>query len=172
MKWFAASLLLMLLPWTYAQEKMQAPAKEKATTHSAPASLKTSVQKLADDWKAAFQAKDADKVAEMYSDDAVLITVEGTFRGRNEIKTQLKKMIDRGDTVDNITTTKAVHFAQIAYAEGTFSGTGPDKSGQQAPGGGSWVVSLKNDNGKWMLITHTSVPSAAAAMAKPAAKSE
>lgn len=94
---------------------------------AAPASFKSTVQKMADDWKAAFQAKGAEKVATMYSDDAVWINPEGTFHGPNEIKGELKKMIDRGDTMDAITTTKAVHFARIAYAEGTYSGTAQDK---------------------------------------------
>jgi len=113
MKYFAAFLLLLSL--TYAQEKMQAPTKEKPAAHpAAPASFKTTIQTQADDWKAAFQVKDADKLAAMYSGDAVWINPEGTFRGSNDIKGELKKMIDRGDTVDAITTAKAVHSGKSA----------------------------------------------------------
>ena len=168
MKLYSAALLLTLVPFMLAQDKMAADAK--AMAHAAGhAGFKANLQQMADDWKAAFQAKDADKIAAMYSDDATWITVEGTFHGTAEIKAQLKKMLDRGDTIDNITTTKAVHFGPIGYSEGTYSGTGPDKAGNQTPGTGSWVVSVREDKGKWMLATHTSVPSMpASSMAKPA----
>lgn len=174
MKCSAAFLLLLLLvSFAGAQQKTSASGKEKAATHPAASSFKTEMQKMADDWKAGFQAKDADKVVAMYSDDAVWVTPEGTFHGPNEIKGQLKKMIDRGDTVTAIVTTRTVHSAQVAYAEGTYSGTAPDQSEKQAPGSGSWVVSLKNVAGAWKLATHTSVPGAAAgSMSKPATKPE
>src|SRR5947209_13822238 len=167
MKWLAT--LLLLSSFTFAQNGMQAPEKSKTSAHAAGANFKRSAQKMADEWRAAFKAKDADKIAAMYLDDAVLMTVEGTFHGSNEIKSQLKKMLDRGDTTTSIVTSKAVHAGDIGYAEGTFAGTGPDpKSGNQHPLHGSWVVSLKNNNGKWMIANHTSVPAAAGGMAKTA----
>jgi uncharacterized protein (TIGR02246 family) len=162
-----ATVLLLLVPFSFAQDKMAAGA---AAGHP---NFKANVQQLADDWKAAFQAKDADKIAALYSSDAIWINAEGTFHGSSEIKAELKKMIDRGDGVDEITTTKSVHFGSIAYSEGTYSGSAPDKSGKQSPGAGSWVVSMRQDNGKWMLVAHTSVPAApASSMAKSAKKPE
>jgi uncharacterized protein (TIGR02246 family) len=164
-----ATVLLLLVPFTFAQDKMAAGAK--ASAGASHANFKASVQQIADDWKAAYQAKDADKIAAMYSSDAIWINAEGTFHGPTEIKTELKKMIDRGDGVDEITTMKSVHFGAIAYSEGTYSGSAPDKSGKQGPGSGSWVVSMREDNGKWMLVAHTSVPAAAASsMAKSVKK--
>ncbi|HEY1677991.1 MAG TPA: nuclear transport factor 2 family protein [Candidatus Sulfotelmatobacter sp.] len=163
--------LSLLVPFTFAQDKMAADAK--AMAHGSHANFKASTQQMADDWKAAYQAKDADKIAAMYSSDAIWINAEGTFHGPTEIKAELKKMIDRGDGVDEITTTKSVHFGSIAYSEGTFSGTAPDKSGKQSPAAGSWVVSMRQDNGKWMLVAHTSVPTpGASSMAKSAKKPE
>jgi uncharacterized protein (TIGR02246 family) len=171
MKYFTAFLVLVLVPLFCAQDKMKAPAKDKSM--AAPTSFKSSVQKMADDWLAAFQAKDADKIAAMYSDDAVWINVEGTFHGPSEIKGELKKMMDRGDGVEAITTTKAVHFGQIGYAEGTFSGQAPNQSGTEGPAGGTWVVSLKSSDGKWMMAAHTSVPAApASSMSKATKKPE
>jgi ketosteroid isomerase-like protein len=53
-----------------------------------------------------------------------------------------------------------VHGADIAYAEGTYSGKAPNAGGAEEQGHGNWVVTLKNSNGKWLLATHTSVPAA------------
>ncbi len=174
MKCLVALLVLGLVQFTYAQDKTQTPAKKTAHAGSGSADFKAETQKMADEWKAAFQAKDVSKVAAMYTDDAVWINAEGTFHGPGEIKSELQKMVDRGDTVATIVTTKTVHFGVIGYSEGTYTGTAPNaKSGAEEPGHGSWVVTLKNSSGKLMLATHTSVPSAAVApMSKGAKKSE
>ena len=175
MKYFVSLwVLVMLLPSTYAQDKMQPPAKHAAPTASKSAGPKLDIQKMADEWAAAFKAKEADKVAAMYTDDAVWINAEGTFHGTGDITSELKKMMDRGDTVVAITSTKTLHSGDIGYAEGTYSGNAPNpKTGAEAPAHGSWVVTIKNSNGKWMIATHTSVPgAAAAAIPKSAKKSE
>ena len=162
------AVCLLFVPLMYAQDKMQAPAKTEHGAHHMAKSgdFKAEVQKLADEWKAGFKAKDADKVAALYTGDAVWIDPEGTFHGTGDIEAQLKKMMDRGDTVDDITTVKAVHFGDIGYAEGTYRGDAPDANGKEAPSHGSWVVTLKNNNGKWMLAAHTSIAPAPAPMAK------
>lgn len=174
MKYFVSLMVLVLIPLTYAQDRMQAPEKHAAHAASNAAGLKVDVQKMADEWAAAFKAKDADKVAAMYTDDAVWINAEGTFHGTSDIKSELKKMMDRGDTVATITSNKTLHSGDIGYAEGIYSGKAPSpKTGAEVPAHGSWVVTIKNSNGKWMIATHTSVPSAAAAvMSKSAKKSE
>lgn len=176
MKPFVALLVLVLIPLTHAQNKMQVPENEKHAAHPAggPVSFKLQVQKMADEWEAGFKSKNVDRVAAMYADDAVWINPEGTFHGLGDIKSELQKMVDRGDTVEAITTSKAVHFADIGYAEGSYSGTAPgNKNGTEEPTHGLWVVTLKSSGGKWMLATHTSVPNAALApMSKSGKKSE
>jgi uncharacterized protein (TIGR02246 family) len=172
MKYFVSlGVLVMLLPSTYAQNKMPPPAKHAATAASKSAGPKVDIQKMAHEWAAAFKAKDADKVAAMYTDDAVWINAEGTFHGTGDITSELKKMMDRGDTVVAITSNKTLHSGDIGYAEGTYSGNAPNpKTGAEAPAHGSWVVTIKNSNGKWMIATHTSVPGAAAAATSKSAK--
>ena len=117
MKYFAA-LLLLAVSLGHAQDNTQAP--KKTASHAAARQFgfycrNPEIGRAA----RGFQAKDVDKVAAMYSDDAVLINAEGTFHGTNEIKGELKKMIDRGDTVVAVMTTKAVHSGEIGFAEGT-----------------------------------------------------
>ena len=163
-------LFLLTVSFAYAQDTMQPAAKHPSHPTSTAISFKDSVQKMADDWLTAFQAKDSDKIAAMYSDDAVWINPEGTFHGSGEIKGELKKMLDRGDTVSAIPTAKAVRTGDLAWAEGTYTGTVANpKGGEALPGNGSWVTTLKNIKGKWMIATHTSVPAAVPkAMAKAA----
>ncbi len=163
-------LLLLAVPFVYAEDKTPAPTNKSAHPASASVSFKSTVQQMADDWLAAFRAKEADKIASMYSDDAVLINAEGTFHGSGEIKNELKKMLDRGDTVSAITTANAMHSPDLAWAQGTFSSTVPNtKGGDALPLNGSWVTTLKKSGGKWLIATHTSAPSAPPkAMAKAA----
>ncbi|HET7207564.1 MAG TPA: nuclear transport factor 2 family protein [Terriglobales bacterium] len=166
--------LLLLAGIVCAQESTKTEAKEKPMHGhtAASASFKGEVQKMADEWKADFQAKDADKVASRYADDAVFINAEGTFHGSSDIKNEIKRMIDRGDTVDSIVTMKALQGGNIAYAEGTYSGKTPNASGAEGQGQGNWVVTLKNSNGKWLLATHTSVPAVGMKHAVMPAKSK
>lgn len=158
---YLTMLLLLTLSLACAQDNMPATKTHAGHPASTAISFRNSVQKMADDWRSAFQAKDADKIAAMYTDDAVWINPEGTFHGTSEIKQELKKMMDRGDTVAAIPATKAVRGSGLGWAEGTFSGTVPNpKGGDAVPNSGSWITTLKNANGKWLIATHTSVPAA------------
>ena len=155
--------LLLLAGCVYSQETGSMPEMNQENS-KAPAAksggFKAEIQKQADEWRQSFKAKDADKVAAMYTDDAVWINAEGTFHGRDEIKNELKKMIDRGDTVDSIVTSRSFNSTALGFAEGTYSGKAPNpKTGAQQAGHGQWVVSVKNANGQWMIAAHTSVPS-------------
>lgn len=157
--------LLLLAGWMYSQETGSMPEmkQEVSKAPAVKAGGKAEIQKKADEWRQGFKAKDADKVAAMYTDDAVWINAEGTFHGHEEIKNELKKMIDRGDTVDSIVTTRSSNSPELGFAEGTYSGKAPNpKTGAQQPGHGQWVVTVKNANGQWMIATHTSVPSMSA----------
>jgi len=161
-------LCLLTISFGYAQDNMHAPAKSTGHAASTAISFKDSVQKMADEWLAAFQAKDADKITAMYTDDAVWINAEGTFHGSAEIKGEVKKMMDRGDTLSAIPTAKTVRSGDLALAEGNYSGTVANpKGGDALPGNGAWIATLKQSNGKWLIATHTSVPAAVPrAMAK------
>lgn len=165
MKNVLAACVLLVTPLIYAQDKMQTSADEKQPAHHAGATdFKAEVQKLADEWQAAYQAKDVDKIAAVYADDAVWINPEGTFHGTGDIKGELKKMLDRGDVIDNLKTTKAVRSGDLGFAEGTYTG--------KPPAHGIWAITVKNTNGKWMLATDTDMESPrAGGMAKPAKKS-
>ena len=168
---YLALLLLLIVPTLCAQDKTPTPGNKTAHPASASVSFKASVQQMADAWLAAFQAKDADKIAAMYSDDAVLINPEGTFHGSGEIKNELKKMLDRGDTVSAITTTNAMHSTDLGWAQGTFSSTMPNpKGGDPVPMNGSWATTLKKSGSGWLIATHTSIPSAPPKAMSKAAK--
>jgi uncharacterized protein (TIGR02246 family) len=158
--------LLCAAALLYAQDNMQAPAAEKhSAAHAAgAAAFKAEVQKLADEWKAGYDAKDVDKVAALYTDDAVWINPDGTFHGTGDIKGELKKMLDRGDIIDNLKTTRAVRSGDLGIAQGTYTG--------KAPSHGYWAVTLKNQDGNWRLASDSSLEAAGAGgMAKQGKKS-
>ena len=83
------------------------------------------------------------------------INPDGTFHGTADIKGELKKMLDRGDVINSLTTTRAVGPGDLGYGEGTYTG--------KAPTHGYWVVTVKNKDGKWMIASDTDVEAPGAA---------
>lgn len=58
------------------------------------------LNKLAAEWEAAFNAKDAAKLGSMYAEDAVLMPAgEPMIRGRANIQARFKKDMDAGATI-------------------------------------------------------------------------
>jgi len=157
MKKLLAVYLLFLTPLIYAQDKIPHSADQKHSAHPAAggAGFKANVQKVADEWKAGYQAKDADRVAALYADDAVWINPDGTFHGTSEIKGEVKKMLDRGDVINSLTTTRAVGPGDLGYDEWTYT--------SKATTHGYWVVTVKNKDGKWMIASDTDVEAPGAA---------
>ena len=165
MKNLLAVCLLFLTPLLYAQDKMQASGDEKpSAAHPAGAAgFKAEAQKLVDAWKAAYQSKDADKVAALYTDDAVWINPDGTFHGTGDIKGEVKKMLDRGDVLDSLIATRAVRSGDLGFAEGTFTGKARSDAGER-PMAGIWAITVKNKDGKWMIASDSDLEANRAGM--------
>jgi uncharacterized protein (TIGR02246 family) len=163
MKRLLIIMVLMIISASYAQQNAEPPKGAPAVPAGA-FGFKAEVQKIADDWKAAFQAKDADKIASLYTEDSVYINPEGSYHGPVAIKTEISKVIARGDTVDAIITERAFQDGDVAISVGKYAGRSPNASGKERLGHGHWIVSLKNSNGMWRIATHTAV----AAGARPA----
>jgi uncharacterized protein (TIGR02246 family) len=133
-----------------AQQDATAGQAAKKAGHSSGATAELS--RLRDQWKTAFNNKQANQVAAMYADDAVMSTPEGSASGRDAIKAAVQKSIDAGDQVTSIDSQHSEVSGNLMYDTGTFTekANGKDVTGH-------YVVVLKKEGGKWLLVAHNSV---------------
>ncbi len=126
-----------------------------AQTPAASDDFKADMQKLADDWRQAFNAMDVDKLASTFTPDAELLVPRGDVRGRAAILDEYREeTAEEGAKLSALTVTRAVRSGSFAYITGTYAGTG----GGTQPGTGHFVSVLKRIGGKWLIAATASVP--------------
>ena len=116
--------------------------------------------KLAKQWEAAYNAKDAAGVAALYAEDAAVNPPnQAAVRGRAAIQEWTKGMMGAFTTI-TLTPTESAISGNIAYEAGTYSGTMASGSDN-----GKYVVVLKRVGGKWLIahdIFNSDLPAAPA----------
>ncbi len=143
-KTFVLTLALLLAITAGAQTN-------KGGSKSRPAAT-AGVAAVRNAWIAAYNGKQADKVADLYTDDAILATSAGTAQGKEAIRAYMQKAIDMGDSVASITPTHTEVQGSVAFESGTFQ----DKVGDhEMPG--HYLVVLKKVGGTWKIAAHNSV---------------
>lgn len=150
----AITLLLLLGALTLGA---QTESKETKKSQKQKTEIKSSAQTKEIDavrkaYQDAYNAKDAAKVADLYTDDATMATPGGVAQGREQIRASLQKGIDAGETVAAITPTHTEVKGDLAFEEGTFQ----QKRGDQEVHG-NYLVVLKKVGGQWKLAAHNSV---------------
>ena len=120
------------------------------------------LDKLAQEFAAAFNAKDAQKVASFYTEDAVLMPAnQPMVKGRSGIEKFFKSMIDAGVTNLQLKPMESVIADAQAFDTGTSSvtlkggGSSMTLTGVGGSGGttvtGKYVVVLKRVGGAWKI---------------------
>jgi uncharacterized protein (TIGR02246 family) len=108
--------------------------------------------KLAKEWADAFNAKDAAKVAALYTEDATVNPPnEPAVHGRKNIEAWAQKLIEQGMGSLVLTPAESTTSGSIAYEVGTYSATVTPPVGKAMPDKGKYVVVLKQVGGKWLL---------------------
>ena len=106
------------------------------------------LDKLAKEWAAAFNAKDAAKVAAFYAEDAVLMPPNGPMvKGRANIEAQWKRVLAEGVTNMQLRPMESSISGNHAFEAGTSTLT--VKGGE--PVNGKYVVVYKRVGGDWKL---------------------
>jgi uncharacterized protein (TIGR02246 family) len=123
--------------------------KSAAGTRSAAAIIA-----VRDAYIAAYNAKQADKVAALYSTEAVLMTPDGTFSGRDAIRAYIQKGYDQGQSDLAVVSTKSGGDAAVQWDAGDFT---QKMKGQEMKG--RYLVTLRMSVGKWLIVAHADVPS-------------
>jgi uncharacterized protein (TIGR02246 family) len=110
------------------------------------------VLKVAEEWKAAYNAKDAAAVAALYTADAYYVSAHVVAHGRPEIQAYFRRGIDAGGHIDTIQILASSQSGELAYTVGTYEAT---NAGQKVRGRN--IVVVRKVGGRWLMAAHESV---------------
>ena len=108
--------------------------------------------KQAEAFAAAFNAKDAAKVASFYTDDAALMPPnEPMVSGRKNIQAWFQKAIDQGLTDMRLMPRESATAGTQAFEAGTYSLTVKGGSGAPMTDKGKYMVVMKRVSNDWKI---------------------
>ena len=111
--------------------------------------------KLADAWKAAYDARDAAKVAALYDPAAGYYSNPfWTAAGRGGIEKGLKADFSMDGAFSDITCEAAERDGNLLVAHGTYVGSAKGPDGQTMPMKGHWFAAARETGGKYLMTTH------------------
>jgi uncharacterized protein (TIGR02246 family) len=112
--------------------------------------------KLAKEYMAAFNAKDAAKVAALYTEDATLSAPnEPAHHGRKAVQEWAKKNIDQGASNLVLTPTESAIGGTVAYETGTYAITIAAPGQKPVNDKGKYLIVFKQTGGKWLIAHDT-----------------
>jgi uncharacterized protein (TIGR02246 family) len=144
-------VVLNLILWAQSQPQIRKPGLTKAllsavapvaSKESAGEDFKTEMQKIADAWKEAFNNNDMDKLAALYTEDAVLIDEDGVTTGRTALRDSFTKFRASGASMSSITVDRAERSGNMGYLTDTWTEAAPKSGGTETLQGHS-LVSIK-----------------------------
>lgn len=116
------------------------------------------ITELQNCWQQSWNSKQLDAVVQLYADNGTLVTADGRFQGRVNIKTYLKQKMDSGNIQFAFETLAHVEPNAVGYDGGTFQENGTLTSGGPQQQGGSYLlVARRDDKGKLVIEQHAFV---------------
>jgi uncharacterized protein (TIGR02246 family) len=101
-------------------------------------------------WLSNWNTKQLDNVINLYATNATYLPADGTrVSGQNDIRAYMQKLIGSKDSVQSVTLDCS---GDIVYDSGTYTAVGDDGKHVE----GSYLVVLKRENGKWLVVQHAS----------------
>jgi uncharacterized protein (TIGR02246 family) len=148
----------------------QPPAATTADTHDADVKA---ISDIETEWNSDYAAKDVDKVAAHYADDAVLMTpFAEAFKGKDAVRGALKQLMSdpalaltfKASTVD------VAKSGDLGYTQGSYTLTVTDPATHKpVTDHGSYVTTYRKDaNGSWKAVAD--IASTAVSPAPPPVK--
>jgi uncharacterized protein (TIGR02246 family) len=114
------------------------------------------MEKLRDTWVQEYNAGNADQVAALYSPDAVLMRFDGSVHGRDSIVAEFQRSIRGGTHGYSVNSLHAERSGDLGYDTGAYNVTLRDRVVE-----GNYLLVVKNINGQWLIVAHSSVPNPA-----------
>jgi uncharacterized protein (TIGR02246 family) len=116
-----------------------------------PADAST-IRQRTQDFEAAFNTKDPDKVAAFYPAESVLMPPNApTVRGRDGIRDFFKELYALGGTDLEMETRDVRGHGTMAYESGTYSMNRRPSSGGATRDRGKYMLIWRNQNGTWTI---------------------
>jgi len=107
---------------------------------------------VSSDLAAALREKDVAKTLALLSDRAVLLPPSGeTLSGRAEIERFLKERLERGALTLAIVSTGSAAAETLGFDSGTFEFTVTPAKGEPKKGRGTYLMILRQSDGKWRI---------------------
>jgi uncharacterized protein (TIGR02246 family) len=119
---------------------------------AAPGEPDEAPRRVAEEWKAAYNAGDAARVASLYTDDGYYVSAHVVAQGRSAIQAYFQRGIDAGGHIDRIQILTSGASGDLAYTVGTYEAT---NAGQKVRGRN--VVVLRKVGEKWLMAAHETV---------------
>jgi uncharacterized protein (TIGR02246 family) len=147
---------ILVLAVTLILSGCNAPQENPEPTKTAdPQADKAAIDKVREDFIAAFNAGDAAKVASLYSENVVAMGGSSpTAQGRAAIEANNKAMFDQFTTKISITPTVTKASGDLGYDQGTYTMELTPKSGGGKPmtEEGRYLVILQREADAWKLV--------------------
>jgi uncharacterized protein (TIGR02246 family) len=142
-------LLLALGGCAAVQDKQEAPKTAD------PQADKAAIDKVRDNFMAAFNAGDAAKIGEQYAENAMAMGGDRpTLQGRAAIVESNKAMFDQFTAKITITPTQTKTSGDLAFDQGTYTMelTPKAKGGKPTKEEGRYVVVLQREGEAWKVV--------------------
>ena len=111
------------------------------------------MQKIRESWVQEFNAGHADKVADFYAPEAVLMRWDGTVHGHDSILAEMQRSISAGAHDYVVHSLRTDHSGDLGYDTGAYNVTLRDRVVE-----GNYVIVVKRIRGRWLIVAHSSVP--------------
>ena len=114
------------------------------------------IRETAVEWENAANAKDVERLVDLYADDASLFPPNAPLvTGKEAIGTVWSELIESPGFATSLQTTKVEisRAGNLAYMVGTYEDTMNDPEGNPVTDRGKWVVALKKQpDGAWKMV--------------------
>jgi|SRR5579864_3447040 len=111
------------------------------------------IQQTGNDWARHWNAKQLDKVVEIYSEDAVYLPPHhAALHGRDAIREYLEGPLFHGVTDLKFEVTYIKESGDLAYDVGRYSMTVPQQDGSKKADRGKYLAVWRREKGTWKLV--------------------
>jgi ketosteroid isomerase-like protein len=132
----------------------QAPAKPTTAGEAIKTEdFATAIKRVRETWVREFNAGHADKVAALYSQEAVLMRRNGSVHNRESILAELQRSITaeaHNYTVESLHTERS---GDLGYDTGMYNEDFPHHVAE-----GNYLMVIKRIEGEWKIVAHAAVP--------------
>ena len=132
-------------------QSAEKPATSRESTSTED--FATAIKKIRDTWVQEFNTGHADKVADLYAPEAVLMRRNGSVHNRDSILAELKRSIlvqARNYTLESL---HAEHSGDLGYDTGIYNEDFPHHVAE-----GNYLMVVKKIKGEWKIVAHAAVP--------------